>query len=57
MVVVGSSATLEVRDNVGAILGVGQPCECHGVTWGKARRGLEPLVEVAIRPLDGGLGL
>ena len=52
-----SSASLKVRDNVSTILRVGQSCESHGVSRSKARRRLEPLVEVTIRPLNRGLGL
>ena len=50
------SSTLEVGDDVSAILGVSDTSESHGVTRSEGWRTLEPLVEVTVSPLDSGLG-
>lgn len=50
------SSALEVRNDVCSVFGVGDAGEGHGVARGETRRVLQPLVEVTVGPLDGGLG-
>ena len=50
------SSTLEVSDDVGSVLGVGDAGEGHGISRGEARGALQPLVEVTVGPLERGLG-
>ena len=49
------SATSQERDQILTILSVGNTGEGHGITRSEVSRGLDPLVEVAVGPLEGGL--
>ena len=50
------SATLEVGNDVGTLRWVSDASESHRVAGSELGRSGEPLVEVTVSPLDGGLG-
>ena len=49
---INSSATLKVGNDIGAVLGVSDSCEGHGVAWGESRWLFQPLVKVTVSPFD-----